>query len=86
MVVVSQGQRKYVYKVNFSAAVDICLTFFRYSGFDPPDVITLIARYLTPMRERWTMEENVVEGGRLFHIQNCIGDDIGHFAGVFCAP
>ena len=52
MTVINNGNRKYAYKVNFSAAVDICLALFRWNGPDLPDAETLIVKYLTPLRER----------------------------------
>ena len=48
-VVVSQENKKYAYKVNFSAAVHICRQFLR-GGTDPPDVGVLLKRYITPIR------------------------------------
>lgn len=48
-VVIEKGTRKYEYKVNFSVAVHICREFLLKVNI-PPDIESLIARYLTPIR------------------------------------
>ena len=48
-VVIQQGQRKYAYKVNFSAAAHICLQFF-LGKVRPPDVEALLMRFISPIR------------------------------------
>lgn len=48
-VVISKENKKYTYKVNFSAAVHICRQFMR-GGADPPDIEMLLARHITPIR------------------------------------
>lgn len=48
-VVIQQGQRKYAYKVNFSAAAHICLQFF-LGKVRPPDVEALLMRFISPFR------------------------------------
>ena len=48
-VVIQQKDRKYCYKANFSETVQICRNFF-LGKISPPNVETLIARYLTPIR------------------------------------
>ena len=50
-IIISQKNRKYSYKVNFTIAVDICIQFFRYRGNDPPDVGTSIQKYISPVRD-----------------------------------
>lgn len=48
-VVIEKGNKKYEYKVNFSVAVHICREFLLKENI-PPDIETLIARYVTPIR------------------------------------
>ena len=48
-VIVSKENKKYTYKVNFSAAVHICRQFLR-GGADPPEIESLLARHITPIR------------------------------------
>lgn len=48
-VVIEKGTRKYEYKVNFSVAVHICREFLLKVNI-PPDIESLIARYITPIR------------------------------------
>ncbi len=48
-VVIKNGNKKYEYKVNFSVAVHICREFL-LKEIIPPDIETLIARYMTPIR------------------------------------
>lgn len=48
-VVIEKGTRKYEYKVNFSVAVHICREFLLKVNI-PPDIESLIAKYITPIR------------------------------------
>jgi len=48
-VVIEKRTRKYEYKVNFSVAVHICREFLLKENI-PPDIESLIARYITPIR------------------------------------
>lgn len=48
-VVIEKGTRKYEYKVNFSVAVHICREFLLKENI-PPNIESLIARYITPIR------------------------------------
>ena len=48
-VVIEKGNRKYDYKVNFSVSVHICREFLLKANI-PPDIESLIARYITPIR------------------------------------
>ena len=48
-VIIKNGNKKYEYKVNFSVAVHICREFL-LKEIIPPDIETLIARYMTPIR------------------------------------
>lgn len=48
-VIIEKGTRKYEYKVNFSVAVHICREFLLKVNI-PPDIESLIARYITPIR------------------------------------
>ncbi len=48
-VVIQQGQTKHTYKVNFSAAVHICLKFF-LGNVPPPNVEALLLKYISPIR------------------------------------
>ena len=48
-VVIEKGTRKYEYNVNFSVAVHICREFLLKVNI-PPDIESLIARYITPIR------------------------------------
>lgn len=48
-VVIEKGTKKYEYKVNFSVAVHICRNFLLKENI-PPDIESLIARYITPIR------------------------------------
>jgi len=50
-VVISQGDTKHVYQVNFSMAMKICHDFIRKRDLEsPPDVERLIGRYSLPIR------------------------------------
>ena len=48
-VVIQQKDRKYAYKVNFSAAVHICRQFF-LRDLPPPRVEALLAKHISPIR------------------------------------
>jgi hypothetical protein len=48
-VVIQQKDRKYAYKVNFSAAVHICRQFF-LRDLPPPQIEALLARHISPIR------------------------------------
>lgn len=48
-VVIQQGQKKYTYKVNFSAAVHICFEFF-LGKLAPPNIEALLSRFISPIR------------------------------------
>ena len=48
-VVIQNGNRLYEYKVCFSSAVHICKNFL-FGFVDPPDVETLIGRFILPIR------------------------------------
>lgn len=48
-VVIQQKNRKYTYKVNFSAAVHICRQFF-LGNLPPPLVEALLAKHISPIR------------------------------------
>ena len=48
-VVIDKKQRKHTYKANFSVAVHMCRLFF-YDKASPPDLETIIARNLIPIR------------------------------------
>ena len=48
-VVIEKKDRKYEYKVNFSVAVHICREFLLSINI-PPNIESLIARYITPIR------------------------------------
>ncbi|MEA1975113.1 MAG: IS4 family transposase [Bacillota bacterium] len=52
-VIIEQNDyRKYIYKVNFTNAAQICIRFYRYfNDIDPPNVKALIKRYITPIRD-----------------------------------
>ena len=47
--VIQQKDRKYAYKVNFSAAVHICRQFF-LRNLPPPRVEALLAKHISPIR------------------------------------
>lgn len=48
-VIIQQKDRKYAYKVNFSAAVHICRQFF-LRDLPPPRVEALLAKHISPIR------------------------------------
>ncbi len=41
---------KYIYRINFTMAVQHCINFFRYRGNEPPDVCKKIRRHIRPDR------------------------------------
>lgn len=50
-VVIQQKERKYVYQVNFTMAIAICLRYFKCNkNIPPPNVEALIHRYILPIR------------------------------------
>lgn len=49
-VCVKQKTRAYVYQINFSEAIHICMTFLRWRQKNPPDVETLIQKNILPVR------------------------------------
>ena len=53
VVITQDNNKKYIYKVNFNNASHICIRFYRYFGdMHPPDVEALIAKYISPIREK----------------------------------
>ena len=53
VVITQDNDKKYIYKVNFNNASHICIRFYRYFGdMHPPDVEALIAKYISPIREK----------------------------------
>ena len=57
-VVIQNANRKYAYKANFSVAVHICRQFF-LGNVSPPDVETLISRFISPIRLGRSRPRNV---------------------------
>ena len=57
-VVIRNANRKYAYKANFSVAVHICRQFF-LGNVSPPDVETLIARFISSIRPGRSRPRNV---------------------------
>jgi len=50
-VVIQQKERKYVYQVNFTMAIAICLRYFKCNeNMPPPNVEALIHKYILPIR------------------------------------
>ena len=50
-VVVTQKDTKHIYQVNFTAAIHICIRFFKSrNDIDPPDVEALILKFILPVR------------------------------------
>lgn len=45
-----RNHTKYVYRINFTMAVHLCIQFFRYRGKEPPDILSQIRRYIRPDR------------------------------------
>ena len=60
-VIISQNNdRKYIYRVNFTNATQICIRFYRYfNDIDPPNVEALIKRYITPIRDGRKFQRNL---------------------------
>jgi hypothetical protein len=63
-VVIAKKQRKHTYKANFSVAVHICRLFF-YNRATPPDLETIIARNLIPIRPERHRTRNLTV--KIFH-------------------
>ena len=61
-VVIRQKNRKYLYQVNFSAAVHICRQIFR-GNVSPPDVEALISRYISPLRPNRSLPRKLTPKG-----------------------
>lgn len=57
-VINRKNNRKYAYKANFSAAVHICRKFLM-GNVSPPDLETLIAKYVSPVRPGRTFPRNL---------------------------
>ena len=57
-VIVHESKRKHTYKVNFSAAVHICRKFLA-EKMHPPDVESLIAKYIVPIRPNRKYERHL---------------------------
>lgn len=49
-VTIQQKDTKYLYQVNFSEAIHICMHFIRCDNIKPPDVEALIQRNILPVR------------------------------------
>lgn len=63
-VVIAKKQRKHTYKANFSVAVHMCRRFF-YGRTSPPDLETIIARNLIPIRPERHRTRNLTV--KVFH-------------------
>lgn len=63
-VVIAKKQRKHTYKANFSVAVHMCRLFF-YDRASPPDLETIIARNLIPIRPERHRTRNLTV--KIFH-------------------
>ena len=63
-VVIAKKQRKHTYKANFSVAVHMCRLFF-YNRATPPDLETIIARNLIPIRPERHRTRNLTV--KIFH-------------------
>lgn len=50
LVVIRKNQKKHLYKVNFSASVHICRSFF-LNNMSPDSVEALISKYVVPIRD-----------------------------------
>ena len=59
-VVMEKKDRKYAYQANFSTAVHICRQYFR-GNVSPPDVETLIARLILPIRPGRSLPRNLAQ-------------------------
>ena len=57
-VIIQKSKRKHAYKVNFSAAVHICRKFLA-EKMHPPDVESLIAKYIIPIRPNRKYERHL---------------------------
>jgi hypothetical protein len=57
-VIVCESKRKHAYKVNFSVAVHICRKFLA-EKMHPPDVESLIAKYIVPIRPNRKYERHL---------------------------
>lgn len=57
-VIFQKKNRKYTYKANFSAAVHVCRQFLM-GNVSPPDLETLIARYVSPVRPGGNFPRNL---------------------------
>ena len=57
-VVMERKDRKYAYQANFSTAVHLCRQYFR-GNVSPPDVETLIARLILPIRPGRCLPRNL---------------------------
>ncbi len=63
-VVIAKKQRKHTYKANFSVAVHMCRLFF-YERASPPNLETIIARNLIPIRPERHRTRNLTT--KIFH-------------------
>jgi hypothetical protein len=63
-VVIAKKQRKHTYKANFSVAVHMCRLFF-YERASPPNLETIIARNLIPIRPERHRTRNLT--AKIFH-------------------
>ena len=63
-VVIAKKQRKHTYKANFSVAVHMCRLFF-YERASPPNLETIIARNLIPIRPERHRTRNLTV--KIFH-------------------
>ena len=60
VVITQKNDRKYIYKVNFTNATQICIRFYRYfNDIDPLNVEALIKRYITPIRDGRKFRRNL---------------------------
>jgi len=60
VVIAEKNERKYIYKVNFTNATQICIRFYRYfNDTDPPNVKALIKRYIAPIRDGRKFSRNL---------------------------
>lgn len=51
-IVVNQSEnRKHDYQVNFTMGMHICMDYFRHTGMSPPNIETLISKYILPVRK-----------------------------------
>ena len=57
-VIIHKPKCKYAYKVNFSAAVHICRKLLA-EKMHPPDVESLIAKYIVPIRPNRKYERHL---------------------------